>query len=138
MHQSEPNTFVLHLFSNMMFENSKELMFFAKCLTTMVHFGFFKAEPTKKRSKKLQSQAPQTPILVRGKVFKSILRESKRKPKLEGHQKPTINIPSVPQPLSPKTPGSRIPERCSRDKTPEHHEMSRTPLLRRSIRLKES
>ena len=94
------------------------------------------SEP-KKRNKKLQSEVPQTPILVRGKVFKPILRKSKRRLEFGSYRKPSVKKPSAPQPLSPK-PESRPSGRQSRDKTPQPQEMSWTPLLRRSARLKKT
>ena len=84
-----------------------------------------KQKEPKKRRKQLQSKTPQTPTLVRGKVFKPILKQSKRKPKLGSRRRPTSSIPSIPQPPSPdiqKNPGRK---RRGREKTPELPEVSR-------------
>ena len=92
------------------------------------------------RLKKLQSKSktPQTPTLVRGKVFKPILKQSKRKPKLGSRRRPTSSIPSIPQPPSPDIPKNQGRKRRGRDKTPEPREVSRTPVLRRCTRVKKS
>ena len=84
-----------------------------------------KQKEPKKRRKPLQSKTPQTPTLVRGKVFKLILKQSKRKPKLGSRRRPTSSIPSIPQPSSPDIQKNQGRKRRGREKTPELPEVSR-------------